>query len=29
MNVNITVRDFNYGYKQGTSFFWWEKKEED
>lgn len=20
MNVNITVRDFNYGYKQGTSF---------
>lgn len=21
MNVNITVGDFNYGYKQGTSFF--------
>lgn len=21
MNVNITVREFNYGYKQGTSFF--------
>lgn len=20
MNVNITVRDFNYGYKQRTSF---------
>lgn len=20
MNVNITVRDFNNGYKQGTSF---------
>jgi len=20
MNVNITVRDFNYGYEQGTSF---------
>lgn len=22
MNVNITVRDFNYGDKHGTSFFW-------
>lgn len=25
MNVNITVRDFNYGYKQGTwNKFWGE-----